>query len=250
MKDNVDADKILNHIKYTKHWLDKADDDYKNKRFGSGGIVLGLARAELTTAWEEAMQLKTQVLRKVPKKARSMANWRSASAVGLMASGFLIAFMLIRFNNPAFLNNELKPGVEPNTVVITEQPVVQEKAPAPEKAEISEEEAVAAAPAEEQPVEAVETEPEAAVPAAQTVTAMRPAVKTPVRRTTAPKPAPKPAVQPAPNPEPAVVETVEPKSAPRPIVINVTPPPAPKPAARQNFDNIELYKTANDAIMD
>lgn len=90
---NVDADKIMNHIKYTRHWLDKADDDYRNQRFGPGGMVIGLARAELTAAWEEAVQLKTQVIRNVPRKARKMANWQNASVVGLMASGFLIAFM-------------------------------------------------------------------------------------------------------------------------------------------------------------
>jgi len=86
---HVDADKICKHIKYTQHWLDKANDDFQEKRFASGGIVLNLARAELTAAWEELIQLKTQVTRNLPRKART--HWKPLSSVGLLASGFFIA---------------------------------------------------------------------------------------------------------------------------------------------------------------
>jgi deoxyribodipyrimidine photo-lyase len=51
MKNNqIDADKIVKHIKYTKHWLDKANTDFQEKNFASGSAILNLARAELTAA--------------------------------------------------------------------------------------------------------------------------------------------------------------------------------------------------------
>jgi len=94
-KDQIDADKIVKHIKYTKHWLDKANNDFQEKNFASGSAILNIARAELTTAWEEAMQLKTELFKTIPKKARN--NWKPAASVGLLASGFLMAFMLTQF---------------------------------------------------------------------------------------------------------------------------------------------------------
>jgi hypothetical protein len=122
MKDKVDADRIINHIKYTKHWLDKADEDYKEKRFGNGAMIIGLARAELTAAWEEAMQLKTQVVRKMPRKAVRFANWKNASAVGLLASGFMIAFMISQYSNNALTRRENQASViKSQPIVITEQ---------------------------------------------------------------------------------------------------------------------------------
>ncbi len=95
-KDNrIDADKIVRHINYTKHWLDKANSDFQDKNFSSGSAVLNLARAELTAAWEEALQLKNELFTQIPKKAR--ANWKPAASAGLLASGFMIAIILYQF---------------------------------------------------------------------------------------------------------------------------------------------------------
>lgn len=219
---NVDADKILNHLKYTRHWLDKADDDYRNQRFGPGGMVIGLARAELTAAWEEALQLKTQVVRKMPRQARKMANWKNASVVGLMASGFLIAFMVMKFaGNPNMLEPGNQPALQPHAVIVTEQSaesVMESETaqPAPEATE-----AAIPAPVIEEPAAAL------AAPAAQPArTAARPAR----RKSAAPAAAPQPA-----QPAPVVIirESAPQHAAPRP----------------DTLDDIDLYKTANEAIM-
>lgn len=243
MKDKVDANKILNHIKYTRHWLDKADEDYKNKQFGNGGMILGLARAELTTAWEEALQLKTQVLRRMPQKARGMANWKSASVVGLMASGFLIAFMAIKFANPEYMKQNLGQP-EPHTVVLTEQ--VVPVAPTAVKPEVKKNE----------PGKAVE-EKSAAALAAAPATEAKPAVKT--ARHAAPRR--DKAARPRTQKRHAVIARTEP-AAPRleeapeaaPVVSQPEPQPARviirhEPAPKPKLDNIDLYRTANDAIM-
>ena len=241
MKDKVDANKILNHIKYTRQWLDKADEDYKNKEFGNGGMILGLARAELTTAWEEALQLKTQVLRRMPQKARGMANWKSASVVGLMASGFLIAFMAIKFANPEYMNVNLG-QTDPRTVVLTEQ--VAPETPAAVNPEVKMNE----------PGKTVEVKPvpeQAAVPAAEEKPAAATYRAAPHRetraRTVAHRPrAAAPAAQPAPRLEPApepVSVVSQPEPQPTRVIIHHEPAPKPK------LDNIDLYRTANDAIM-
>ena len=106
---DVDTDKILKHIEYTKHWLDKANKNYEEKSFANGGMTLNVARAELTAAWEEAMQLKTRIFRTIPSKAK--ANWKPMTSVGMLASGFLIAFFMIRFTN----NNVPEPGASVET---------------------------------------------------------------------------------------------------------------------------------------
>ena len=226
---SVDADKILNHIKYTRHWLDKADEDYRERRFGPGGMILGLARAELTAAWEEAVQLKTQVIRKAPRKARAMTNWKNASVVGLMASGFLIAFMVIKFTgNPEILGQRTAPVVQPQAVVVTEQvePEAAKPAAVPQPARVDEK-----SPA--QPAETQATAKPGIQPAVRNAEAPR-ARRTrtaPVSRTSAPAPA-----------------VVKPVPAPERVIIIREPAPAQAPA-RDRLDDIDLYQTANDAIM-
>jgi hypothetical protein len=228
---NVDADKILNHIKYTKHWLDKADDDYRNQRFGPGGMVIGLARAEITAAWEEAVQLKTQVVRKMPRQARKMANWKNASVVGLMASGFLIAFMVIKFaGNPDILSPRTEPILQPQAVIVTEQ-----------RAETLDAEMPAlAAPAAGEAVE-IQTPAQAEISAPA---APAPVAKPVVRSKTAPR-TNRTARAAMPAPDAAVV--VQPE--PAPAIIIREPAPQPAPTAVDRLDDIDLYKTANEAIM-
>lgn len=225
---NVDADKILNHIKYTKHWLDKADDDYRNQRFGPGGMVIGLARAEITAAWEEAVQLKTQVVRKMPRQARKMANWKNASVVGLMASGFLIAFMVIKFaGNPDILSPRTEPVLQPQAVIVTEQRAESMDADNAAPAAPAVEQAVSPAPAEI-------SEPAAPAPVAETAVRSKPAP----RATRTPR---------ANKPAPAAVSVDTPE--PAPVIIIREPAPQPAPAAVDRLDDIDLYKTANEAIM-
>lgn len=91
---NVDSDKIVNHIKYTRHWLDKAHTDFLEQRFAEGSVILNIARAELTAAWEEVMHLKTQVTTTMPRKARD--NWKPLSSVGLLAAGFMISMFVTK----------------------------------------------------------------------------------------------------------------------------------------------------------
>jgi hypothetical protein len=114
----IDADKIVRHIKYTKHWLDKANTDFNEQNFASGSAILNLARAELTTAWEEAMQLKTELFKAVPKKAR--ANWKPAASIGLLASGFMIALVITKFT-PA--NQPMDASGPAPAIVLPQQPV-------------------------------------------------------------------------------------------------------------------------------
>ena len=247
MKDKVDAEKIINHIKYTKHWLDKADEDYKNKRFGAGSMILGLARAELTSAWEEAMQLKTQVFRTMPKQARRMANWKSASAVGLLASGFLIAFMITQFSNPALMHTGQQ-NVEQIVVTtpVSPAPKITPKAH-PGKTVVS----AIPVPAAVEP-RTMQVEPDQAAPEKQQVQVAAPVYHAPrvsrVTRRAAVAPQPKieavpqaapPAPKPVAAPQPAPIQP-----APQPIrVITVTT------KEKSSLDDIDLYNTANDAIM-
>ncbi len=116
MKDHhVDADQVCKHIKYTEHWLEKANRDFEEKNFANGGIVLNIARAELTAAWEEAMQLKAQVFTALPRKAR--ANWKPLTSVGALASGFLIAFVMMKVMPGTIPGNNTQPAMETTRVV-------------------------------------------------------------------------------------------------------------------------------------
>ena len=100
MKEKIDSEKIIRHIKYTRHWLDKANDDIMEKRFSAGGVILNLARAEITAALEEALMLKSRVAAKLPVR-RPSVKWGVASSVSLLASGFIIAVLVIQFtSNP------------------------------------------------------------------------------------------------------------------------------------------------------
>ena len=248
MKDKVDAEKIINHIKYTKHWLDQADEDYKNKRFGAGSMILGLARAELTSAWEEAMQLKTQVFRTMPKQARRMANWKSASAVGLLASGFLIAFMITQFSNPALMNTGQQ-NVEQIVVTTPASPAPKSAAKArPGKTAP----AVVPVPVAIQP-QIIQVEPDQAAPEKQQIRAAAPVYRAPraIRRAAPAVAAPQPKIEilpqsapPAPKPVAAPQPAPVVQPAPQPIrVITVTT------KEKSYLDDIDLYNTANDAIM-
>jgi hypothetical protein len=175
---DVDTDKILKHIEYTKHWLDKANKNYEEKSFANGSVTLNLARAELTAAWEEAMQLKTRIFRTLPGKAK--ANWKPMTSVGMLASGFLIAFFMIRFTN----NNVPEPGAVRETPLpaIVAEPAAEsqadavvvappldsvQKAPAPKTRPAA---AKASAPASQPAVsESVERQPEAVSAERETV---------------------------------------------------------------------------------
>ncbi len=133
-KDQIDADKIVKHIKYTKHWLDKANNDFQEKNFASGGAILNIARAELTTAWEEAMQLKTELFKTIPKKARN--NWKPAASVGLLASGFIMAFMLTQFTQRQVPQTDsLDPVSKP--AIILQQTAAETPAAAPAESIVS-----------------------------------------------------------------------------------------------------------------
>ncbi|HOO55962.1 MAG TPA: hypothetical protein PLN69_04010 [bacterium] len=158
-KSSVDTDKIVKHIKYTKHWLDKANSNFQDKQFSDGSVVLNLARAELTAAWEEAMQIKAQMVSKIPQKAKS--NWKPISSLGLLASGFLIAFLMIKFTpsqvpEPGRIHQvvapvsieqtmteqnipEEAPAIEEvGTEVVEEQPaVVETSVPVPKKVSVT-----------------------------------------------------------------------------------------------------------------
>lgn len=218
----VDAEKIVKHIKYTKHWLDKANKDFQEKNFANGNIVLNLGRAELTAAWEEAMQLKTRIFKKLPQKAK--ANWKPAASVGLLASGFLIAFFVIQFTQ----TQVPRPGA-----------VEQVATPAP---------AAIVQPAPQQNVEAAPA-PEAAQPAAA-----KPAYK-PARKRTASAPAAEaavPSVVPSPAPaEPAPVVS-EPEVMPFTPVGHPSAEPHAAPADKTSelgqSEVIDLYKTAERSL--
>lgn len=125
MKDHqVDADQICKHIKYTQHWLDKANQDFEEQNFANGGVVLNIARAELTAAWEEAMQLKTQVFTTLPRKAR--ANWKPLTSVGALASGFLIAFVMMKVMPDVVPGGSNTPAPETVQVVAPAAPEVED----------------------------------------------------------------------------------------------------------------------------
>lgn len=121
MRDPIDTEKVVNHIDYTKHWLDKASQDFAEKKFASGGAILNLARAELTAAWEEAMQLKTKIVTSLPSRKRNV-NWKAASSVSLLASGFIIAVVMIQFTS--------NPVPKMDREVSGARPAVTEMAPA------------------------------------------------------------------------------------------------------------------------
>lgn len=144
MKEKIDSEKIIRHIKYTRHWLDKANDDITEKRFSAGGMILNLARAEITAALEEALMLKSRVAAKLPVR-RPSVKWGVASSVSLLASGFIIAVLVIHFSSnpiprpgvvtpaPTAAVQEAAPQAEQVAEEVTEPAVVEKAAPAPAK---------------------------------------------------------------------------------------------------------------------
>lgn len=247
MKNQVDADKILNHIKYTKHWLDKADEDYKNKRFGNGAVNVGLARADLTAAWELALQFKTQVFHKMPKKARGLANWKSASAVGLLASGFIMAFMINQYAGGVLMKRQQnQPTVQTHAVVITEQASQRNRASAPAAVPVPGAATAVPATALSEPIATPEPDSAAAGQTFRKAPAARYYGRQQERRFESQPAAASLAEEPqiaTEAVEPAVTEpaTVEaPKESVR--IITITP-------KKSDLDQIDLYTTANDSIM-
>lgn len=124
---NVDAEKICKHIKYTKHWLDKANQELQDQKFASGSVVLNLARAELTAAWEEMMQIRTQVFKTIPRKAK--ANWKPLASASLLASGFIMAIIVTRFTDTPLTSSttieDTRPAVtSPLQAIITPAPIL------------------------------------------------------------------------------------------------------------------------------
>lgn len=240
----VDAEKILNHINYTRHWLDKADEDYQQNRYGNGGMILGLARAELTAAWEEALQLKTQVFRKMPRKARGMVTWKNSSAAGLVAAGFIMAFMVIQYGNREVGRNS---GIDTRTVVLTEQSAAPAAAEAPAitRAELSAPKR-AAAPS----TAAAEAGRQAAVSAPAAVNSRKTTLSS-ARRTGRKSFAVVPALKPAKTPVAVVAPAVVDAQPPVRIVevVKVVEPQQPVVVKKKhNLDGIDLYKTADDAL--
>jgi hypothetical protein len=220
----IDADKIVRHIKYTKHWLDKANSDFNEQNFASGSAILNLARAELTTAWEEAMQLKTELFRTVPKKAK--ANWNPAASIGLLASGFMIALVITKFAPNTTTMDASGPAP---AIVLPQQPVAE---PA---------ETVAIQPAVE--TQKTETAANTSRPtvkhsaAGKAVEATSKTAMPMMRNISVPPLAPTPVVTPEPVAQPAVAE-------PAPV----QPVALKKTNELNQSEVIELFKTAETSL--
>ncbi|MFA6451339.1 MAG: hypothetical protein WCX65_17835 [bacterium] len=220
----IDADKIVRHINYTKHWLDKANTDFQDKNFASGSAVLNIARAELTAAWEEALQLKTELFRKAPRKMR--ANWKPAASVGLLAGGFMIALVITKFTPNNALVETSGPSAEP-AIVLPQQPV---EAPA----------AALVAPAESKVIETKKhTGHQAARHSApqNAQETVELTAQTEIRQETAP------AVPPS---------YIQPEPLPYSSIGHVAAEPKVQPAAQTSeinqADVIELFKTAESSL--
>lgn len=105
-KKGVDKEKVIKHINYTKFWLDKAIKEYATKGIIAGNIILNIARAELTSAWEEAQQIKKFISQK--KKTK---EWKAISSLSLLASGFIIAILLFHFTTTYYMSESM-PTIE------------------------------------------------------------------------------------------------------------------------------------------
>jgi hypothetical protein len=215
MREKIDSEKILRHIKYTKHWLDKADSDFAEKKFTSGSSILALARAELTAAWEEALQLKSRIIGKIPERTRKI-HWGAASTISLLASGFIIAVIIIQFTSnpvPRTKSPQVVPSV--SNVIAPRMPAVEKTikpAALPEKVRI-------------------------AVPARK-----RAAIRTEIKESAVPLAAPAPVLTPQPEPEEiqSTPEEVKPEPAPATILPQTLP----------QTEIIDLYKTAEKTLKD
>lgn len=217
MKPNIDSEKIVRHIKYTRHWLDKATDEIGQKKFASGGAVLALAKAEIASALEEALMLKSRVVSKLPAR-RPSVKMGVASSVSLLASGFIIAVLVIQFTT----NPIPRPGGIGQIDSVTTAPVVVDPTPAVKTA----------SPAAERVKSTVAP---ASVP--KIIAAPRRIIRA-LRR-----PARAAAVETAPAPVAAPVSAATPEPAAVPVV------EAPKPAPTLNqSDIIDMYKAAKQAL--
>ncbi|MEW6202146.1 MAG: hypothetical protein AB1546_09235 [bacterium] len=214
MKEKIDSEKILRHIKYTRHWLDKANSDFAEKKFASGSTILSLARAELTAAWEEALQLKSRIVGKLPARSNRL-YWGAASSVSMLASGFIIAVIIIQFtSNPVPRTKSMQPLPESAgvTSTVTPQQPVASKTVEPTA----------------EPQKIISTTP---APRRQYLRIKETAITAPT-----PQPEPVPQIEPVlPQLEPTAVET---KPAPEPVKI------------LPQTEIIELYKTAEKSLKD
>ncbi len=201
---------VLNHLRFARHWLAKAENEFQRQESVQGELSLSLVEAEVRKAWTESRRAMRLIA--FPGRAgRTGHPARAALGIGLallaVALGGVGAFRLARLSSPPrLLHPPALPGTAPREVAqVAGLPPRPAQSPKPR---------IAATP---------EAPPVPAAQAAQVVQPATPLEKLPERA------GERPTVQPEETGQPSRVEAAEaPVSPPAPVA---PAPVAPAPAA-------------------
>jgi hypothetical protein len=197
------AQSVLNHLRFARHWLAKAENEFQRQEAVQGELTLSLVEAEVRKAWTESrsgVQLLHFPVRQVKRLSQSWAPAVAAAAALTLVLGGVAATRLGRSARPAAAARVTLPGAASQLV----GRAVWAVPPAP--AAISLPAAPVTAPVTAG-VAALVAAP-AAAPASSAVAATPEARPAPEALALPQQPAPTPA------PAPAASQTLHPASAP------------------------------------
>lgn len=230
-------DKVIQHLRFAKSWLDRAEEEYSKEQILEAELTLSLAEAEVRHAWETSRGWETSVAQ------RKMQRWRARIALGLlvaavvMGGGYLINTREPDYPGPDFvLGQPVIPGRWENRIqyqiVINPEP-----APPVTQAELPVTEVVPLpAVASEEPIPVAEAESIAITPEP-----VEPVVAEPI---------PTPISEPEPAPVTIAVPEVEPAAAPE-LTAEPVQPTESVEEVRLTPPQInlgELFKIAHDVL--
>lgn len=231
-------DKVIQHLRFAKNWLDRAEEEYSKEQILEAELTLSLAEAEVRHAWETSRGWATSAT------LRKMRRWRSRIALGLavvalvLVGGYLVNNREPDYPNPGFsLGQPVVPGRWESQIqyqiVISPEPspgVTEPQLPSAEVAPLP-------TVAPEGPAQEVSRTESLAIIAESVEPAVTEPIPTPVSE---PEPVPISAVEVEPEPESApemVAEPIQPTELADEVVL--TPP---------QLNLGELFKIANDVL--
>lgn len=239
---------VLNHLRFARHWLTKAEGEFQRQETAQGELTLSLAQAEVKKAWLESRS-GVNLVRLPGLASPARRRWWPLLGAGSLAAALVVAGGLAvwRVSRPAALQiarPPALPGAERRKLALNMDQPAARPLPSPPEAPVSFRPAEKTAPArsgkasesaparkapEAPPVRRVASPPPAQVAAAaRPVREAAPAMPAAPARETAPAKPPETAATTAPA---AVAEARRPASTSMVRPAAAEQPPAPQPAA-------------------
>lgn len=133
---------VLNHLRFARHWLAKAENEFQRAEALQGELSLSLVEAEVRKAWRESRRgLQLIPFPAAPRRELSRSR-RLLALSGITLAALVLggvgALLLFHQESPAVLRREALPGtvvrradLDPMTAAVRPQPeaAVERKAP-------------------------------------------------------------------------------------------------------------------------